>query len=299
MAITLISEEEYQYWKNAGKLTKQVKEYAKSIAKQGMPIVSFAALVEEKIRLLGAQPAFPINISFNSCAAHDTADQNDTRCFGNDLVKIDLGVAINGYFGDTAFTLDFTTQYRLLVEAAEKALDNAIAIAKPGVTIGKIGKTIQETIQQYGFVPISNLSGHGLARYEIHTEPTIPNYDTGSAVELKKGMILAIEPFATNGHGRIIESGKPRIFSLQNNSQPRSPHARKVLELIKPHKTLPFSLRDFEGKINEGVLLLGIKELLQQKIVRAYPPLVEISKGMVSQAEHTILITATGCEILT
>ena len=83
-----------------------------------------------------------------------------------------------------------------------------------GTKIGDIGKTIQETIESFGFKPVRNLSGHGLSQWNIHDQPSIPNFNDFNEEELKKGMIIAIEPFATDGIGLIEEKGDASVFMM-------------------------------------------------------------------------------------
>ncbi len=296
----IIDPKDAEAWRRAGKLTGQVREYARSIIKEGMGILPFSEAVEGKVKELGATLAFPVNISFNEVAAHDAADIDDRRTFGReDVVKIDIGVSVDGYVGDTAFTHDFSGKHGTLLAATDEALKAAIGTVRAGVTLGEIGAAIEDAITDKGLRPINNLSGHGIMRYEIHTAPTVPNYATGSEVGLEEHMIIAIEPFATDGMGRINESGRALIFSQTASRNVRSQHARKLLRAIEPYKGLPFSLRAVSSVLPRGMLLLAIRELMQQGILRDYPPLVEEGKGLVSQSEHTLLVTKDGCEVLT
>jgi len=292
-----INPDDLAKWEEAGKLTAQVRSYARSIITEGMSILLFSEQVETKIKELGGTLAFPINISFNETAAHDAAAPGDTRVFGKDVVKIDIGAARDGYVGDTAFTVDFTGEYEDLITATRDALNAAITIAKAGTTLGEIGRVIQETIKAKGYSPVVNLSGHGIARYEIHTSPSIPNYSTGSNVQLEEHMIIAIEPFATTGTGKIEEKGRPLIFSQIAGKNVRSPYGRKILQQIQHFQGLPFSLRNLSG--SDGAIALGIRELVQQGILREHPPLVEVAKGIVAQSEHSLYIKKEGNIVLT
>ena len=159
----------------------------------------------------------------------------------------------------------------------------------PGVMLGEIGRVIHEAITSYGFSPVRNLSGHGLSKYNIHDKPTIPNFDTGDKTKLQKGIVIAVEPFASSGAGIVHETGTASVFSMVTKKPVRSPITREVLREIESYDGLPFSKRwltkKFGAKAN-----FALRDLLQLDIIRGYPPLSDIQKGLVSQAEHSLLI---------
>ena len=105
-------------------------------------------------------------------------------------------------------------------------------------------------------------------------------------------MCIAIEPFATDGAGMIYESERANIFMLTNQKPVRSPFAREILKYVgENYKTLPFTTRWLSSKFGLGKTNFALRELLKNNIIKQFPPLVEKNKGMVSQAEHTLLIT--------
>ena len=211
----------------------------------------------------------------------------------NQVVSLDLGVHVNGAIGDNAYTIDLSGKHSELVKAAQKALEEALKTVAVGTELRKIGKTINDTIQGYGFNPVRNLSGHGLDIFNIHTNPTIPNIDNGDKKTLQKGMAFAIEPFASTASGVIHESGVPTVFVLERKKPVRSPITREVLKEIETYENLPFAkwwlTKKFGAKAN-----YAIRELLQLGMIHEFPPLVEINKGIVSQAEHSVLIDDSG-----
>lgn len=281
----------YNDWIRAGSIASKTREYSKGLIKQSASVLDVADKIEAKIKELGAEIGFPVNISMNDVAAHSTALPDDETVFDNEVVKIDIGTSVNGAIGDTAYTIDLSGRYSDLVKASREALNNAEKILCIGVTLGEIGKTIQETIQSYGFSPVKNLSGHGLDKFEVHTNPSVPNYDTGDKTKLKKGMIIAIEPFATNGFGMIKESSNAMIFSQTAANPVRDFTARKVLGQISSYNNLPFTTRWFtSSNLTHARLKLALKSLLHAGNIRQYPPLVEVNKGIVSQAEHSYII---------
>ena len=283
--------ENLQDWRKAGKIAAEALEYGKGLIKKDASLLEVSDKIENKINKLGGKPAFPVQISCDYFAAHYCADPDDKTIFDNQLVCLDVGVHINGAVGDNALTVDLSGNNKDLVKASRDALNNAQKILKIGISINEIGKIIQETIQSFNFSPIKNLSGHGLDLYNIHTKPTIPNFDNGNKEKLKKHQIIAIEPFATNGVGMIYEGERANIFALKNKKPVRSPFARNILKHIEEeYKTLPFTTRWLTKKFGVGKTNLALKELLNKGIIDKFPPLPEKNKGLVSQAEKTFLI---------
>ncbi len=160
----------------AGKIAAEVREHSKTIVKPGASLLAIAEEIEELIRKRGGEPAFPLNLSSNAIAAHYTPYKNDpTIVPDNAVIKVDVGVHVDGYVADTAHTLCFNDDLLPLVEASKKALDNAIEKIKPNALLSDVSAAIEETITGYGFKPVSNLTGHGLERYYLHAEPQVPN----------------------------------------------------------------------------------------------------------------------------
>ena len=285
--------ETIQNFVEAGRISAEALEYGKSLVKKGNSLLEATELIEKKIFELGGKPAFPVQISCNEIAAHFCAEEEDNTIFKDQVVCLDLGVHVNGAIGDNAYTIDLSGKYSDLVKAAQKALEEALKIVNVGTELRAIGKVINDTIAGYGYSPVKNLSGHGLDLYEIHTKPTVPNFDDGNKFVLKKGMTFAIEPFSTDGSGFVHEQGLPSVFMLENKKPVRSPITREVLKEIESYEGLPFAkrwlTRKFGAKAN-----FALREMSQLGMLHEFPPLVEISKGMVAQAEHSILIDDKG-----
>ena len=150
-----------------------------------------------------------------------------------------------------------------------------------------------------GFAPVRNLSGHGLGKFEVHIRPTIPNYDNGDSTELKQGDVVAIEPFATNGEGIVIETSNPGVFALTNKKPVRDATTRIILKEIEKYKGLPFAKWWLEEKFPSFKVNFALKRLANNGIITEYSPLAEREKGLVSQAEHTILVEEKKAFVLT
>ncbi|KAF5436967.1 methionyl aminopeptidase [Candidatus Methanophagaceae archaeon] len=283
-------------YRRAGVILVEVRKEATGLIKDGGSLLEVAEFVENNIREKGGEPAFPCNISRNEEAAHATPSIDDQTVFGkDDLVKLDIGVHIDGYIADSAVTVDLSGNYDGLVKAAEVALDEAIKIIRDGVSTIEIGEVIGTTIKERGYKPVVNLSGHGLSRYDSHAPPTIPNVKYEHGVTLHENNVVAIEPFATDGCGKVVESGNAEIFSLVKPKPVRMREAKKLLDEIKNYQGLPFAKRWLPRERLE----LALRTVETAGILRDYPVLREEEKGMVSQAEHTVIIKKDGCEVIT
>jgi len=203
-------------------------------------------------------------------------------------------VHLEGYIADTAVTVDLGDN-GLLIEASKAALEKAIEIVRPGATSGALGHAIQQEIESRGFHPVSNLTGHGLARYSIHTLPTIPNIGFSGGATLEEGMVFAIEPFASTGSGRVTEKSRIEIFQQTAIKPVRLSSARKVLDAVRSRHGMPFARR----WMADGKLDIALVSLVNQGIVRSYPVLSDIPGSLVSQHEHTIVVTGDGCIVTT
>lgn len=279
----------------AGRLAKKRLEIAASMVKPDALILDVVESTEQAIRDDGADIAFPVNISLNEAAAHDTASFGDKRVFSKgDVVKVDLGVLIDGYIADTAMTVDLGNHAKL-VEASRNALNAAAAMVKPGVRTGEIGAAVQAEIEKLGFLPVSNLTGHGLGYYHLHGIPTFPNVAVSGGTVLEEGMTFAIEPFATTGSGHVTGAPRTEIFSQIGRKPVRLPSAKALLKTIETRKTLPFSRRWYHDKNSE----VNIVRMCNEGILTDYPVLRDIQGSFVSQAEHTFIVTEDGCIITT
>ncbi|MCE4616989.1 MAG: type II methionyl aminopeptidase, partial [Desulfurococcales archaeon] len=243
---------------------------------------------------LGGKPAFPCNVSINEVAAHYSPDINDELTIPeNAVVKVDVGVHINGYIADTAITVDLSDKQELLLEAAKEALEEAIRNVKPGTSLYVIGASIERTIKKYGFKPVKNLTGHSIDKYKLHAGISIPNYADRFAVKkLKKDMVLAIEPFATNGRGLTREGKITTIYSMvKRKSQLPGKIAKFYIAIQERFHGLPFSPRWLLDLGSPEEVKHAIRYLEKQRVLHGYPILIEVGHGLVSQFEHTVIVS--------
>ncbi len=284
----------FENYIKAGKIASEVREYARTQDHTGRTLSEICNDVENEIIKKGGEPAFPVNVSLNDIAAHYTAVPNDPTVVKNtDVLKIDVGVHIDGYIADTAVTVSFDSKYQDLIDIAQRALDEAIGIARSNTRVSDIGRIIEKTITKHGCKPIQNLSGHSLERYTIHAGQSIPNIWTiGHSFNLSVNNVYAIEPFVTtkDGQGVVYEGKVKNIFGITSRKRTKDQRADEFLEYLwNKFKTLPFALRWVVKDYEEKEALSLLETLLKKKNVHAYPILVEGSNRIVAQAEHTII----------
>lgn len=286
----------FEKYREAGAILRETMDAAAERVEPGTTHLSVAEFAESEIRSAGAEPAFPANISIDEEASHASPSRDDETTFEDgDLVCLDLGVHVDGWIADAAVTIDLG-DHDALVAAAEDALDAAIDVAGPGVHTGEIGAAIEETIEGAGFNPVVNLSGHGLAEYDAHTGPTVPNRAVDTGVELEVGDVVAVEPFATDGRGTVSEGQKTEIYSLKSDRSVRNRAARELLSTVtEQYDRLPFAARWFDG----GRTDMTLNRLTQQDVLESYPVLKGEDGTLISQAEHTFIVTEDGVEITT
>jgi len=287
--------EQYEKCREAGEILAQVRDEAAERVEVGVSHLEVAEWAEDKIRELGGEPAFPVNISIDEEAAHATPERDDDATFGEEMVNLDIGVHVDGWLADTAVTVDLSGQDELAAASAE-ALDAALEVAGPGVDVGQIGAAVEDVIEGYGFNPVVNLTGHGLGHWEQHTAPNIPNREVAQGATLSPGDVVAIEPFATDGRGKVQEGSSEEIFALEREGSIRDRNARQVLDQVtEEFKTLPFAAR----WVDSPRAKMALRRLKQQDMVHGYPVLKEQDGKFVSQKEHTVIVTQDGVEVTT
>jgi len=295
-----MNEDILEKYRKAGRIAGKVREYGLGLIRAGVRLLDVAESVEKKITDLGGSVAFPTNIAIDEHAAHYTPCLNDELTFQRGmLVKLDVGVHIDGYIGDTASSVEIgSNDQRLLIQASRQALMNALDIARPGVELRAIGGIVEDTIRSFGYKPIANLTGHGLGRFRLHDGLPVPNVRGPEKGVLKAGNIVAIEPFATDGGGWVKETSASNIYQFIREKRVKDEEGRKLLGFITERwRQLPFSER-WCGEFMERPGF-ALARLVRSRAISSYPILREKALGKVSQAEHTVLITESGCEILT
>jgi methionyl aminopeptidase len=298
--------ERLEAYKKAGEISKKIKEFIKPLIKPGAKLLDLVEKAEKKIVELGGRPGFPVNISLNHVAAHFTPPPGDNTIIQEgDIVKFDHGVHIEGYCVDTAFTVNLSTDPGLknLVKASEEAVSNAIKIIKHGAMTNSLGSIIEETVRKYGYKPIMNLDGHKIDRWDLHAGKSIPCISQPSGDKMEEGEVFAVEVFTSTGKGRVhAQESNAQIFQIipTRNAPLRSKHSKKVLGYVAHQfQTLPFSrYQVFKEFGIQGIF--GLKMIVDKTNQLEEHKILAEKKGFyVAQTEHTVLVTKTGCKILT
>jgi len=301
--------ESFEKYKKSGHILAKTLEYAKSLVKPGIKLLDIAEKTENYIRGQSAAPAFPVNISINEIAAHYSPRIEDEDVIPEaSIVKIDAGVSVNGYLTDAARTLIFDEKWQPMKNIARKALNYALNAIKVNESVFRIGEIVQKTIEEEGFKPIVNLSGHSLSHYSLHDGISIPNYSVSKEARdsshiFKIGKAYAIEPFVTQGIGRVVDTDQETIFrhykKIDESSLPSQ--FREIYRYIDDNfNGLPFSWR---WVYNAGYSKEKVHKvrnfLLKRNIVHGYPVLVEATDAPVTQEEETVYIGKDKIHILT
>lgn len=293
--------EELEKWKEAGKLAHDALHFGKKLIEEGKSMLDITEKIENYVYDNGGKLAFPTNLAINNVGAHWTPSTKTTEKFQKgDLVKLDVGVHIDGYIGDNALTVEVGTEkYSKLIDTSREALNAAIEVAGPGINVGMIGYAVQTTIENRGYKPIANLTGHGIKRYNLHSGISVPNVKENGGAVLKPGDIIAIEPFVTDGAGRVGGKRNSNIYHVRQVRNIRDEKAAEMIDEIQlRYKGLPFAERWLHDiQMNDAAN--SLTKLMRAGIISYYPVLDELGKGMVAQSEHTVLITNSGSEVLT
>jgi len=285
----------------AGAIARQAREYGAALVKDNASMLEVANTVEAFILSKGARPAFPVNIAVNEVAAHFSPrhDEPELRFKTGDVVKLDVGVQVDGYIGDTAMTIEIgTDKWKAMKEAVEEALRAAIQMVRPGVNLSLVGSAIETTIAARGFRSVENLTGHSLERQILHAGISVPNVKEKGAGTVREGDVLAIEPFATNGMGRVDGKKNSSIYRFVRRRFARTSEARHLLKEIEANfTTLPFCERWCTKYAPQPAEALEM--LVRCGAISFYPTLREVDDGIVTQAEHTVVVGADGCTVTT
>lgn len=287
----------------AGGIASQVRGEARSIVEAGKPVIEICEFVRRRVAELGGDMAFPCNVDIDSVAAHYTSPLGDTTVVEDgSLVKVDIGVHVDGYIADTATTVCLDPSLRGLVEAAEAGLSEAIKAVRAGARSNDIGAVIERTIKARGAIPIGNLTGHRMARYVVHAGQSIPNVSGRNGHTLREGEVYAIEPFSVppTASGWITDGPPGHIYLFKKKRRVRSETAKGMLRVIQSeYRTLPFASRWVLGRFPGQEGAEAFSEMLRSKCIYSYPQLVERSHAPVAQAEHTVIVTDDGCIVTT
>ncbi len=292
--------------KELGKLTRKIRKEVSKIVKVGISNREIINFVENKIFEKGHLPAFPCTVCVNNIAAHYTIFESEYILKKGDLVKIDFGLSHNGTITDNAFTIEIeTNKYEKLMKANLEGLNKAIETIEIDNQISNVGKAVFEIAKKAGFNTIHNLSGHQIAKNNLHCGISVPNYDNLNQSKPQDNQEFAIEPFFTLGEPKIKTGENSNILHLVNYKPIRDPIAKKILEYIKENfSKLPFSKRwllkeikneipnfPFKTGFDKRKILYALRILKMQKVITEYQILETVDNASVSQFEDTIIFS--------
>jgi len=210
MAIVCKSAAEIEKMRRSGHLVREVLNHLREIVKPGLSTMDLERAAEKKIKEAGAKPAFKgyfdypavLCTSINEEIVHGIPSEKRVLKTG-DIVSIDCGVVMEGYYGDAAITVAVDEavkpEVQKLLEVTEASLYKGIEQARVGNSIGDVGAAVQEFVEASGFSVVREFVGHGIGT-KLHEEPQIPNFGSrGHGARLREGMVLAIEPMVNFG----------------------------------------------------------------------------------------------------
>ena len=210
--VTLKSAREIETMRRSGKITAKVLADLMAAAKPGMTTADLDAMAEKGIRELGGVPTF---MGYHNYPSSICASVNDEVVHGmpgsrvlkdGDLLSIDIGTTFEGYVSDSAVTIPIGTisqNAQRLLRVTQECLMVGIAQMQCGNRLGDIGAAVQAHAESHGYGVVRELVGHGVGT-AMHEEPQVPNYGkAGSGIELRPGLVLAIEPMITEGDFKV------------------------------------------------------------------------------------------------
>src|SRR5450631_748204 len=219
MAIVCKSAAEIEKMRQSGRIVRQVLDYVRTLVVPGVSTMDLERAAEQKIKELGAKPAFKgyydypcvLCTSVNEEIVHGIPSEKRELKAG-DIVSIDCGVVLDGYYGDAAITIpvdgSLKPEISKLLKVTEESLYKGIEQARVGNAVGDVGAAVQEYVEANGFSVVREFVGHGIGT-KLHEEPQVPNFRSGGAdTRLREGMVLAIEP--------MVNSGRPEAKVLDD-----------------------------------------------------------------------------------
>jgi methionyl aminopeptidase len=219
LAVVIKSSQEIEKMRRAGQVTREVLELVRDHVKPGATTLDLERVAEARLKELGVKAAFKgyhgypcaLCTSVNSEVVHGIPSKKRVLKDG-DIVSVDFGVVIDGYYGDSAITVPvgekIAPDTARLLKVTEDSLHKAIAVVKPGATLGDIGAAVQAIVEAEGFSVVRDFVGHGIGA-NMHEDPQVPNFgEAGRGMKLRAGMVIAIEP--------MVNVGKPDVKVLKD-----------------------------------------------------------------------------------
>jgi len=204
--------------RRSGRIVREVLDQLRAMVAPGVSTMDLERAAEAKIREMGAKPAFKgyndypcvLCTSINEEIVHGIPSEKRLLKPG-DIVSIDCGVVLDGYYGDAAITVpvgDPAPELQKLLEVTEASLYRGIEAARVGNAVGDVGAAVQDYVEANGFSIVRDFVGHGIGT-RLHEDPQVPNFGMrGHGPRLREGMVIAIEP--------MVNFGKPATRVLDD-----------------------------------------------------------------------------------
>ncbi len=219
MAIMIKSSQEIERMRRSGQAVREILEYVRGLVKPGMTTMDLENAAAARMHLMGVKPAFKgyrgypavLCTSVNSEVVHGIPSAERVLREG-DIVSIDTGVVIDGFYGDSATTVavgeKVNPKTQKLLKVTEESLQRGIEAVKAGATLGDIGAAVQQAVEAEGFSIVREFVGHGIGT-RLHEDPQVPNYGrVGQGQKLREGMVFCIEP--------MVNAGRPEVQVLDD-----------------------------------------------------------------------------------
>ncbi|CAD2220991.1 methionyl aminopeptidase [Angomonas deanei] len=306
--------------REAAEVHRQVRTWAHSWIKPGLPLIYITDKIEKKLNELIVKDgivrgqAFPTGISINHCAAHFTPNHGEDEKIileYDDVMKIDFGTQINGRIIDCAWTYAANeVKYENLLKAVRESTYEGIKQAGVDVRLCDVGAAIEEVMESYEVEinnkvfpvkSIRNLCGHNIAPYFIHGGKSVPIIKGGEQVKMEEGELFAIETFGSTGKGYVSEEGDCSHYMLQRGMEGialRSDKAAQLLKHIQKHYSTLAFCRKWLDRDGQDRHLLYLNQLCDSGAVHRYPPLCDVRGSYTAQVEHTIFLKEGSKEII-
>jgi methionyl aminopeptidase len=219
LAIVIKTAKEVEKMRRAGGIVREVLHAVRAMVKPGATTLDLERVAETMIEEAGAKPAFKgyhgfpcvLCTSLNDQVVHGIPSAKTVLREG-DILSVDCGAVIDGYYGDSAITIPVgkvAAGAQRLLDITQGSLERAIETVRPGATLGDVGAAVQEMVEAEGFSVVKEFVGHGIGTH-MHEDPQIPNFgQRGRGVRLREGMVLAIEPMVNAGGDavRVLKDG--------------------------------------------------------------------------------------------
>ena len=255
--ISYKTEEEIELIRESSLLVAKTHAEIAGLIKPGVTTLQLDSIAEEYIRDNGGEPAFKgyngfpntLCVSPNEQVVHGIP--NNIQLKDGEILSVDCGVLMNGYYGDSAFTYEvgqIDSLKKELIKVTKESLYKGIDLAVEGNTIGDISCAIQKYVEGFGFSVVRELVGHGLGR-NLHESPEVPNYGKrGTGIKLKEGLVIAIEPMINMGSRQILQHADG--WTITTVDKKPSAHFEHTIVVRKEKADILSSFEYIEKKIN-------------------------------------------------